>query len=490
MSLRLPTRVLALGALLGASASAQTVTIDPSECLITADPGQIAEITVEVCVPGQSVDQADIYLLADTTTSMQPVLDQIRLDAQGLVSTLLANTDVDVQIGVGRYRDFPFDNPPFEHLQSISDDEPSLTSAIDTWEAAGGGDGSEGQFYALHRLAIDPTIGWRPNAKRIVLMFGDSPAHDPICETFMAFVGEPGVTLTELSVTEELLDAGPFGGTTVIGIGVPTGYVDALNDDPLLSAEDYTLLNCAQNGTPGQADRMANATAGISTDITDPAQITDEIIDTIESILSEVEVVVQAEGEIDVFVTDIQPPLAEIELPQNPTETVCVTFTITLEGGTTCVENQNTFDGKLQVLLNGQVAAEKDVTVEQPACLESMCLLYLGLEPVAEVLPGGEPTDLLYTNPSWAFPVLLDSIPSFHVSNSPALMGVRLYFQVVMINPIDFPEDPVKTSNGLEIILGRAVKTYGEGSGMQLWLPSNDPSLGQALKVAFSIDGF
>ncbi|MCB9899358.1 MAG: VWA domain-containing protein [Planctomycetes bacterium] len=474
---------------LSSAAAAQKVHIDPSECVLSLDPGEFAQVSIEVCIPGQSVDKADIYLLADTTTSMQPVLDQIAADAQALVSTLLNNGQVDVQVGVGRYRDFPFDDPPFEHQQPISSDEQALVGAIDTWTAGGGGDGSEGQLYALHRLVNEPSIGWRPGSKRIVVLFGDSPAHDPICDTFMAFVGEPGVTLTESSVTAELIDAGPFGGTTVVMIGVPTGYVQALNDDPLLSAEDYTVLLCAQDGTPGQADRIAAATAGLSSDITDPAQITNEILTTIEMILNQVEVKVVADGDIDVFVSDIQPPLYEVDLPQSSTEEVCVTFTISLSADTGCSENQHTFQGELQVLLNGQVAATKAVTVNQPLCDTSMCLMYLGVEPTSLGLPGGTSADLLYTHPLCTFPVLLDSIPVFKIPNRPIYDGLSVYFQVVMSNSFDFPNDPIKASNGLQVVLGQGSQTYGTSSGIQLWLV-DPPLLGGVLKTQFSIDGF
>lgn len=56
-----------------------------------------------------------------------------------------------------------------------------VTGAVATWSASGGSDGAEGQFFALHALAVDPAIGWRPGARRIVVWFGDYPGHDPIC---------------------------------------------------------------------------------------------------------------------------------------------------------------------------------------------------------------------------------------------------------------------------------------------------------------------
>src|SRR5262245_31708560 len=92
---------------LTAAASAQTVTWTPHLSRYSLEPGEVQLINAEVCLPGQGA-KADIYLLADTTTSMTPVLDAVKQDAVVLVDALVNTPLVDLHLGVGQYRDFPF----------------------------------------------------------------------------------------------------------------------------------------------------------------------------------------------------------------------------------------------------------------------------------------------------------------------------------------------------------------------------------------------
>jgi hypothetical protein len=104
---------------------------------------------------GAVVPKADVYILADTTGSMGSVIGAVRTNAASLVSSLYATSGVDVQIGIGNYKDFPSDAYAFDHQldPAGSTSAASVTAAINTWSASGGNDIAEGQFFALDRLA-------------------------------------------------------------------------------------------------------------------------------------------------------------------------------------------------------------------------------------------------------------------------------------------------------------------------------------------------
>jgi hypothetical protein len=463
-------RAALLAALLFSSLSwAQTVTFDPATRDLELDPGQTMDVTIDVCLPGV-VTKADIYLLADTTTSMTPILDQLKLDAVQIVSTLLATPGADIQVGLGQYRDFPWDTAPFpyDHQVSPTTDQTSLVNAINTWSAGGGGDGSEGQFYALHQLSTDPIVNWRPDAKRIVVWFGDSPGHDPICAFFVGG-GVPTFDIDEALVTSVLQAGGP-GGTAVIAIGVPTGYPNALNDDPLLFADDYTNF-CTPGGTPGQADRIALATGGISTSVADPVQITQAILNTVNAVLNDADVDLVISGDIQSFVTDVQPGThQDVTLPADPKDEICVQYVVTLTGPP-CEKGLPLFTGEMEVQLDTVPVATHEVTITQPACYDTVGTLFVGRRRTEMPLPGGGPEDLLLVEPDLTFIVDLTDIPPLRIPDIPSLFGFRFYMQCTYLDELSYPADPVLTSNLIAARLGYDIAhSVGPGSGLALSL--------------------
>lgn len=479
-------------ALVAVPASAQYVT--PDVCELTLDPGVLQQVGLTVCVPGVDVNKADIFLLADNTASMGTVIASIQAGAAFLTSTLLNQPGVDLRIGVGRYTDVPpFVPNPFELQRSITGDETSIIDAINDWTFAAGGDVAESQFYAMHRLCVDPAVGWRPDAKRIIVWFGDSPAHDPICKEIPQLYGEAPVAITEASLTAELVASGPFGGTTVIAISTPfsINVPDALNNDPLgpngIFAQDYSLLGCEQNGTAGQAARITAATQGLDTSISDPQAIIDAILAAIESILTEVTITLVPFGDIVPFVSALLPPEITVQVPGDEEDEACVQFTVAFEGQA-CLENTHIFEGGIDVLVNGNPVATKQVVIVQPGCEDVICTMFLGLESASIKLPGGATNDYLLLQPVASWPVLLDSVPKFHIPNNPVLEGMPVYFQVGMSNWFDFPSDPIKVSHGLRVVLGQGSQNYGQASGMQIFL-KQPPLLGGVLEPGFSIDG-
>lgn len=101
------------------------------------------------------------------------------------------------------------------------------------------------------------------------------------------------------------------------------------------------------------------------------------------------------------------------------------------------------------------------------------------------VCRGSGPRSTAYEGHSFApGEVLIQNVPTFHIPAHSRLRGLKLYFQVFMINAPAFPNDPIKMSNGLQITLGEQAEMYGQGSGMVLWAPM-EPKLGKPFKPAF-----
>ena len=105
-----------------------------------------------------------------------------------------------------------------------------------------------------------------------------------------------------------------------------------------------------------------------------------------------------------------------------------------------------------------------------------------GLYPV-----GSEPIDQLLVDAVaavWA--VTVQTVPIIPIPDIAQLEGLSLYFQVAMINPGEFPEDPIKMSNGLKVTLGGKALRYGLGSGIDLWAPMA-PDLGSLFQPEFRL---
>ncbi len=115
---------------------------------------------------------------------------------------------------------------------------------------------------------------------------------------------------------------------------------------------------------------------------------------------------------------------------------------------------------------------------------------YLLVSPNSAFIPLGT-GDTLYIDflqAAW-FPVTLESVPTLGVPSNPALYGVDYFSQVVMYNPLVFPNDAVKVSNGLHFRLGvGTVNAYGTATGMTHWC-NTPPMLGANVTSHFNIWG-
>lgn len=264
---------LALAAGLGVAAAAPGVT--PQTFSATLNPGD--SVVVPKVVHTQPIPpKPDIYLLADSTGSMGPAIANVKANA-GAITGLVNSQTTGAMFGAGDYKDFQrpqFDPYVFHNGASIGTSATAI-AAINAWTApsGSGSDGPEGQLFALHQLATDPSIGFRPDSTRVVVWFGDAPGHDPVCTGFTGL----GSNITTSSVISELTAAH----IRVIAISLNTGgYPTGLNADQLFGGFefDYDAVCGAPGSVSGEATSIVNATGGQLFTVASASDVSNAII--------------------------------------------------------------------------------------------------------------------------------------------------------------------------------------------------------------------
>ena len=382
-----------------AAVPAPPVTIDPPTNDWTLPECVTEDETVTVHVPKSGVrPKADVYLLADTTLSMTPIIGTVQVGIGAVVSDP-AFAGFDVAWGVGNYKDFPVPGSSpyaFQPQLAPTTDITAVTTAVSTWSVSGGSDIPEGQLFALQQLA-DPAIGWRPGSKRILVWFGDAPGHDPVC----AAISGAAADVTEATATAALVGAG----ITVVAISTDTGTAGALDGDPTAGSTDYGICTVV-GGSPGQATRITSATPGGShTTGVNATTMIATLVSLISAAVHSINhLVLQPTGAIAPFVTSITPASYD-SLPGDVDHTL--PFDVTWTGVRECADEDQVFTGSLDVIADGTVVASKPVTITVPACrwhhsVEMICGLQRdeGRDKCQTVVDGRYATAVTIYNPT------------------------------------------------------------------------------------------
>lgn len=335
------------------------ITINPASENFVLSAEQIVERVVTVFVPKSApIPKIDVYFLADTTSSMAPIINAVRAGADTILNSLTSfSSALDINFGVGDYKDFNTRDPyAFQHQLSLTTDKAQVITAISNWQAVGGDDGSEGQLFALDKLAQAPggSIGWRNNSKRIIVWFGDAPGHDPICPALSHLVI---AEITEASVTNKLVSEQIL----VIAISTVTGFAQGLDDNPTASAANYSGI-CPIGGNPNQARRIVQNTGGKHYTKIEPNQVVNTIIQSTQSVISIINnLSLVPSGEIAPFVASITPVNGYGPLPNDKEHTL--TYNLRYAGLRSALVKKLVFNGKLNVVADGAVMKSQDVTI-------------------------------------------------------------------------------------------------------------------------------
>lgn len=175
----------------------------------------------------------DLYVLTDASSSMARALEVARVCVQALLDKP-GLEGARLRFGLGTYRD---DRGPegFTPVVALSESGQPVLDALQRVRCAGGGDLAEGQLAALWQVAATERVRWAPEARRVLLWFGDAPGHDP------ASLPDGG-RVTEADARRALEDAGIL----LIGVSLPSAFCDGLDGAP----------------APGQATRLTKACGG------------------------------------------------------------------------------------------------------------------------------------------------------------------------------------------------------------------------------------
>jgi hypothetical protein len=266
---------LLLGATVSMAAADPGITPDTVERLIY--PGESAVVDKTVTTP-EIPPKPDIYFLADTTGSMEGAIANVQANAAAILAAV-GGVTTDPQFGAGDYKDFPSDPYAFNNAAPIANDGGAgALAAIGAWAAGGGGDGPEGQFFALDQLA-EGVANWRADSTKIVVWFGDWPAHDPVC----AAISGLSYDITEASLTAKLVAAE----IRVIAISTTTGLPLGLDEDPTPYSLDYAGICATIDGSAGQASRIAAATGGVALVNVPPEEVTNAILEGLQNLPAE-----------------------------------------------------------------------------------------------------------------------------------------------------------------------------------------------------------
>lgn len=349
---------------------ADKVSVDPDSNHLTAVEGGKFEEEVRVKLPAKGViPTIDVYFLTDATGSMGDVIKEVNNHSQEIVDGLqekARSVGADIRFGAGNYTDFDVNHGTngFEHQESLTYDYDKVKAAIANWSTFNNGTTAEQQLYALDWLAQPPngSAGWRADAKRIVLWFGDAPGHDPIPQSTSGEQHDISTSLVVKKLQQQDIFVLAFD-TTGSGGGSSPG----LDTDP----DDHG--NRGSGADAGQASTITGATNGQFAESVKTDEVVQKILDIGGAAITEIrDLKLVPSKSIRPFVgsrEEIVPRGGERTLQGGqPHE---VTFDVPFTGlsqarGKPPETDPVTVRGKLEVFVDGSSAGKKDVDIAVP----------------------------------------------------------------------------------------------------------------------------
>ncbi|KAF7661727.1 hypothetical protein LDENG_00253130 [Lucifuga dentata] len=180
------------------NATISSTQVSPRDISITLRPG--SEASFIVAVTQLQHYPVDLYYLVDVSASMQENLDHLKTVGMAL-SLRMAEHSSDLWLGFGSFVDKPvspyisvhpskISNPcidydircrpahGFHHVLSMTGNMTEFTRIIKRQRISGNMDTPEGGLDAMLQAAVcQREVGWRPEAKRLLLLMTDQPSH-------------------------------------------------------------------------------------------------------------------------------------------------------------------------------------------------------------------------------------------------------------------------------------------------------------------------
>uniref|UniRef100_A0A8K9V9G1 Integrin beta n=1 Tax=Oncorhynchus mykiss TaxID=8022 RepID=A0A8K9V9G1_ONCMY len=178
------------------NATTSSTQVSPGEITLTLRPG--AEASVIVAVQQLERYPVDLYYLVDVSASMQENLDQLKTVGVALSHRMREHSS-DLRLGFGSFVDKPvspyinvhpskINNPcsdyevkcrpahGFHHVLSMTANMSEFTRIIKRQRISGNMDTPEGGLDAMLQATVCQ-VGWRGEAKRLLLLMTDQPSH-------------------------------------------------------------------------------------------------------------------------------------------------------------------------------------------------------------------------------------------------------------------------------------------------------------------------
>ncbi|CAH0404642.1 unnamed protein product [Chilo suppressalis] len=183
------------------------VQIQPQELKVTLRPG--AEYNFKMFYKPADDFPLDVYYLMDYSYTMKKYIVQLKTEAENIFKQLRTFTN-NVQFGVGYFiekPDFPFVNPQLQYAYSFKN-RLSLTKDIKAFTEAIANE-TEGSNYDLPEAGLDglmqvmaceKELGWRSEARRIIVLATDAPYHSA-GDGKMVGAGNPNDMICHLNAT-------------------------------------------------------------------------------------------------------------------------------------------------------------------------------------------------------------------------------------------------------------------------------------------------
>ena len=171
-----------------------SASISPDTVNLLIEKDECYTITKTVEIPSVSI-KADILFSFDLSRSMNNFIENIKANANEIINEL-ETKDIDLTVGVVSYMDYPYnydgtcDYPekdyghpddgdyPFQLDQSLTGNFNNVINTINGLKMGNGGDTPESYTRVFYESYSNSSIGWRNDAKKILINFADNVPHD------------------------------------------------------------------------------------------------------------------------------------------------------------------------------------------------------------------------------------------------------------------------------------------------------------------------
>lgn len=261
----------AIAAVFAGPGIAAAGTISPDTFSATLAVGESVTVSKTVTTDLIGASKVDVFFLTDDTGSMGTAINNVKNTAGALLTELQTRYS-DIAFGVGSYdgdprEGVPVASPPAPNLtaayslqSAITTNTTAVQTAINTWAAGAGGDGPEGNFFALHQVATSGGLtdglgstdnggagystglatGWREGAARVIVWFGDASSHTTTVDQAEAIAALTGNGITVVAMNSTNVNGGINTSGQANAIVTATGgvLVNSFNSVPVGNVVD------------------------------------------------------------------------------------------------------------------------------------------------------------------------------------------------------------------------------------------------------------